>query len=78
MTTPEKGAPEPSMEEILSSIRQLIATDSDPKSRPPIIEGDEDILDLTNLLPDEACSSTNTKAKKLAAQGKRDAAFCLG
>lgn len=71
MTTADKGSPEPSMEEILSSIRQLIATESDSKRKPPFTEEQEDILDLTVLLPDEACSPTKEKAKKMEAEGRK-------
>jgi cell pole-organizing protein PopZ len=44
----EKQIAEPSMEEILASIRQIISTDHSPAG-----EIDEDILDLTNALPEE-------------------------
>lgn len=43
----EKPISEPSMEEILASIRQIISTGHSPD------EGNEDILDLTNALPEE-------------------------
>lgn len=71
MTTAETGSPEPSMEEILSSIRQLIATESDSKRKPPFTEEQEDILDLTVLLPDEACSSPKENAKKMTSEGRK-------
>lgn len=63
MTT-AKDTQDPSMDEILSSIRQLIATES--KRKPPSVpkKTSEDILDLTNLLPDEACSAARPKEKK--------------
>jgi uncharacterized protein len=58
----EKTNPEPTMDEILTSIRQIM---SDPEKKgerrianKPI---DEDILDLTNLLPDEANSTFSGK-----------------
>lgn len=71
MKPTEKGSPEPSMEEILSSIRQLIATESDPKGKPLLIEEQDDILDLTNLLPEEACSPAKQKAKTMATEGRK-------
>lgn len=50
----EKPPTEPSMDEILASIRKIISTDSqeDPQSFFPVNEP-EDILDLTNALPEE-------------------------
>ena len=45
---------EPSMEEILASIRQIISTDHS--------ESDEDILDLTNALPEETLTLSTFEA----------------
>ena len=53
-----KGQQEPSMEEILASIRRIIAEDSDT-AKPPIRELDalpvesEDVLELTEVVADE-------------------------
>ena len=53
-----KGQQEPSMEEILASIRRIIAEDSDT-AKPPIQEPDalplepEDVLELTEVVADE-------------------------
>ncbi len=58
----EKANPEPTMDEILTSIREIM---SDPaKKGERRVTGapmDEDILDLTNLLPDEANSTFPSK-----------------
>lgn len=51
----EKPISEPSMEEILASIRQIISTDHSPD-----VESEEDILDLTNALPEENSNSGNS------------------
>lgn len=51
----EPTPPEPSMDEILASIRQIISADSKKENQQsfyPITET-EDILDLTHALPDE-------------------------
>lgn len=58
----ENPAPEPSMDEILASIRQIISTDSDAEDHQPFFpmhedpKGRDDILDLTDALPDERSS----------------------
>jgi len=58
----EKVNIEPSMDEILASIRQIIADPSKKDERQPFKENtDEDILDLTNLLPEETNSSSPHK-----------------
>lgn len=53
----EKANIEPSMDEILTSIRQILSDPSNKEQeRDMKTNGDEDILDLTQLLPDEANS----------------------
>jgi cell pole-organizing protein PopZ len=51
-----KAAPEPSMEEILSSIRRIIAEDEGtpppPTQAAEADEGDEDVLELTEMVAD--------------------------
>lgn len=55
----DPDSPEPSMDEILASIRHIISSDPLDKkkrsspSKSDKAKNDEDILDLTNLLPDE-------------------------
>lgn len=57
----ENPTPEPSMDEILASIRQIISTDSEAEDHQPFFPMNEnenanrrdDILDLTDALPDE-------------------------
>lgn len=80
----EKQISEPSMEEILTSIRQIISTD-----RAPDEERDEDILDLTNALPEEnltlstfeAMAKREVKEKpvqKLPPFPKEDSGYAIG
>lgn len=60
----EKAIEEPSMDEILASIRQIISEPekkAGTKSTP--LAKDEDILDLTHLLPEEASSHSVFKKK---------------
>lgn len=50
----EKSTSEPSMDEILASIRQIIGGDShEEKANPPPLRDTNDILDLTHILPEE-------------------------
>lgn len=51
----EKPTPDPSMDEILASIRQIIAADSKEGDHHSLLHlnQDNEILDLTDLLPDE-------------------------
>lgn len=51
MKNTEKAIPEPSMEEILTSIRTIISGEAKGGNPPSLKRGD--ILDLTDLLPDE-------------------------
>lgn len=72
----EKVTPEPSMDEILASIRKLIANDSTHENSPPQQEtAEEDILDLTHCLSDEtseeASSSTRDIEQKIGASEKK-------
>lgn len=72
----EKVTSEPSMDEILASIRKLIANDSKHQSVPSVEENnEEDILDLTHCLPDEASekasSSVKTAEQKSAPDDKK-------
>ncbi len=69
----EKSVSEPSMEEILASIRQIISSDSqdEKKSFTPLNEHN-DILDLINPLPEEnqkTMSSTEEKCQKHQNEG---------
>jgi cell pole-organizing protein PopZ len=61
-----KPPPEPSMDEILASIRQIISDDSKDDTSPPVKpsakEDTEDILDLTDLLPEESSFFTKKEA----------------
>ncbi|MBY0292482.1 MAG: DUF2497 domain-containing protein [Alphaproteobacteria bacterium] len=51
----EKPISEPSMDEILASIRQIIGGDShEEKSNPLPSKDSDDILDLTHILPEES------------------------
>ena len=45
-----RGDNEPSMEEILASIRRIISEDSDPKRSPESAEREVEVLDLTEML----------------------------
>jgi len=58
MTT-EKFPPEPSMDEILASIRQIISDDSDNQETSPFYGKDDEILDLTHFLPEETAFVSN-------------------
>ncbi|MBS0271347.1 MAG: DUF2497 domain-containing protein [Proteobacteria bacterium] len=61
----DKSEAEPSMDEILASIRQIISTDSpDGKSNFLESKDDEDILDLTHVLPEEKKIPTHLKNSK--------------
>src|SRR3990167_9199293 len=54
----EKSPSEPSMDEILASIRQIIAADSKEETHSLFsLDESEDILDLTDVLPEE-CEKT--------------------
>jgi hypothetical protein len=56
---------EPSMNEILASIRQILSDPSDKRDEYDMRKmSDEDILDLTHLLPDEANSSISFKKQE--------------
>src|SRR3990167_9455637 len=66
----EKESANPSMEEILSSIRQLIGTQSPPSAPSSFQEKEEDVLDLTELLPKEE-SPQKTKEQKLDSSEKK-------
>ena len=63
---PEKPSSEPSMDEILASIRQIISTDPKKEKKhgsPP--KDQEDILDLTEVLPEDIShTSSPVKAQK--------------
>ena len=51
-----KTQTEPSMEEILASIRRIIAEDGEekpPEAAPPVAEAEEEVLELTEVLQDE-------------------------
>ena len=72
----EKLMPEPSMDEILASIRKLIANDSKHENTPSQEEtNEEDILDLTHFLPDETpeevYSSVSDAEQKIASPEKK-------
>ena len=57
--------PEPSMDEILASIRQIISGDPQEAQRNPLASGnDDDILDLTHPLPEERGKSSPLKSEK--------------
>ncbi len=48
------AAPEPSMEEILASIRRIIADEKEPVAAPESAgDGDEDVLELTQMVQDD-------------------------
>jgi cell pole-organizing protein PopZ len=70
--TAGKESSNPSMEEILSSIRQLIGNDSPSTSSSSLSfqDKEEDVLDLTNLLPNEG-TSKKTKEKKSNSSEKK-------
>lgn len=79
----EKPISEPSMEEILASIRQIISTGHSPD------EENEDILDLTNALPEEALTLSTFEAlakreskgeskQKLTPFPKEDSEYAIG
>ncbi len=65
MTT-EKFPSEPSMDEILASIRQIISEDSKTQESPSFDEKNEDILDLTHFLPEETSFMSNENKEKPA------------
>ncbi len=61
MTT-EKPPPEPSMDEILASIRQIISGNDQPQDKPLLNSNkEEDILDLTDILPEDAQKVESSK-----------------
>src|SRR3990167_6495603 len=55
----EKALPEPSMDEILASIRQIIS--GEQKGEAAISLENEDILDLTDILPEETGRASSLK-----------------
>jgi len=63
MTT-EKFPSEPSMDEILASIRQIISEDSKTDLSPSFDEKNGDILDLTHFLPEESSFVSNENREK--------------
>jgi len=64
------NAPEPSMEEILASIRKIIADEKDPEPPPPEPASPlEDVLELTQLVKDDG-SVEDLSAKQAASQDK--------
>ncbi|HUX78717.1 MAG TPA: DUF2497 domain-containing protein [Alphaproteobacteria bacterium] len=57
----ENPASEPSMDEILASIRHIISGDSQNGATPHLASSnDEDILDLTDILPEEGQKMENS------------------
>src|SRR3990167_2838520 len=63
---------EPTMNEILASIRQIISDPSKVKGNAPLKTNDEeDILDLTHLLPDETNSSSPYQKVRMSTPEKR-------
>ncbi len=65
----EKVTPEPSMDEILASIRKLIANDSNHQNTPPQdANNEEDVLDLTHCLPEETPQETCSSSAKIEEQ----------
>lgn len=64
----EKNPQEPSMDEILASIRQIISSDSKEEPQPFFPDSEiEDILDLTNAFPEE---HENTPSSILSSEMK--------
>ena len=68
----EEYSPEPSMDEILASIRQIISNEEEEEKkkelaakRQPLTKQAEDILDLTDLLPEENNEKKLTQRKAL-------------
>ncbi len=66
-----KNVPEPSMEEILSSIRRIIADEQDEAGQPRVAAGsptappsEEDVLELTEVVPGGDASTGSTAAGK--------------
>jgi cell pole-organizing protein PopZ len=49
----QKLSPEPSMDEILASIRRILAEDESAVSAPPRLRVGDDVLDLTEALNDD-------------------------
>ena len=49
----KSSSPEPSMDEILASIRRILAEDDVAATRPPAIRAGSDVLDLTEALNDD-------------------------
>jgi uncharacterized protein len=58
MTTPSSAQPEPTMEEILASIRRIISEDSEPGAKPaaaaqPARQAEPDVLELTQVAAED-------------------------
>jgi uncharacterized protein len=58
MSTPSSAQPEPTMEEILASIRRIISEDSEPGAKPqpaaqPPRQAEPDVLELTQVAAEE-------------------------
>jgi len=63
----ETPSTDPSMDEILASIRQIISSDSQSEDKPlPTLKDEEDILDLTEALPEKTSESNGLR------DGKKD------
>ncbi|MBI2707326.1 MAG: DUF2497 domain-containing protein [Proteobacteria bacterium] len=71
MTT-EKFPSEPSMDEILASIRQIISDDSKGQDPSPFHDKNDDILDLTDFLPDEASFAAKNREKKFLSNENKE------
>ncbi|MBT4879347.1 MAG: DUF2497 domain-containing protein [Alphaproteobacteria bacterium] len=74
--TDDKKPEDASMEEILSSIRQIISEENQPgsKTASPTSKGKaEDVLELTNVAPAKTAAATSTASSKSAKKASSSA-----
>ena len=90
----ESPQQEPSMEEILASIRRIISEDGEegevaaegaeappsaeaqPETEPEPEDGDDDVLELTNLVPEEAPAPATEPAEEAPPEAAASRSAC--